>query len=106
MRKKIESCGINPEQLYHGAGCDCCRNSGYVGRLGLYELLVIDDHFRDMINEDSSVNNMRKVFWEGGNKNLYDDGIAKVKKGLTTIEEVLRVTEMYNSQDSEQTENI
>jgi type II secretory ATPase GspE/PulE/Tfp pilus assembly ATPase PilB-like protein len=49
---------------------------------------------------------MRKVFWEGGNKNLYDDGIAKVKKGLTTIEEVLRVTEMYNSQDSEQTENI
>jgi type II secretory ATPase GspE/PulE/Tfp pilus assembly ATPase PilB-like protein len=46
----------------HGKGCDACRGSGYSGRVGIFELLVIDDKFRDMINQDSSVNNMRRAF--------------------------------------------
>jgi len=93
MRKYVENSGIGPEQLFHGAGCDYCRNSGYVGRVGIYELLIINDKFRDMINSDSSVNNMRRTFRESGQLSLFDDGIEKVKRGLTTIEEVLRVTE-------------
>ncbi len=101
MRKYVENAGVSAKQLFHGAGCDDCRGSGYVGRVGIYELLVIDDKFRDMINEDSSVSNMRRSFHESGQPGLFDDGIKKVKQGLTTIEEVLRVTEVYGQSEDE-----
>ena len=101
MRKYVKKSGAGPEQLFHGAGCDHCRGSGYAGRVGIYELLVIDDTFRDMINKDASVNNMRRVFCESGQASLFDDGIKKVKQGLTTIEEVLRVTEVYGQSEEE-----
>jgi type IV pilus assembly protein PilB len=64
--------------------------------LGIYELLVIDDNFRDMINADASVSNMRNVFFSSGADSLFDDGMNKVRNGLTTIDEVLRVTESNN----------
>jgi type IV pilus assembly protein PilB len=101
MRKHVESSGIKPEELFHGAGCDHCRHSGYVGRIGIYELLVIDEKFRDMINKDSSVANMRRVFRESGQPSMFDDGIKKVKQGVTTIEEVLRVTQIYGKSEQE-----
>jgi type II secretory ATPase GspE/PulE/Tfp pilus assembly ATPase PilB-like protein len=63
--------------------------------------LVIDEAFRDMINKDASVDNMRKAFHESGRPSLFDDGITKVKQGLTTIEEVLRVTEVYGQNEDE-----
>jgi type IV pilus assembly protein PilB len=100
MRKYVERSGVKPKELSRGAGCNYCRNSGYSGRIGIYELLVIDDKFRDMINRDASVDNMRKVFRESGQPNLFDDGIKKVKAGLTTIEEVLRVTTDVYSQNT------
>jgi len=101
MRKYVEKSGVSPEELFHGTGCDHCRGSGYVGRMGIYELLVVDDIFRDMINKDSSVSNMRRVFHESGQPSLFDDGIKKVKQGVTTIEEVLRVTEVYGQNEAE-----
>jgi len=58
--------------------------------------LVIDDKFRDMINKDASVSNMRRVFRKSGQPCLFDDGLIKVEQGLTTIEEVLRVTEVWS----------
>jgi type IV pilus assembly protein PilB len=94
IRKHIAKSGIKAKELFAGAGCDDCRGTGYVGRMGIYELLVIDDLFRDMINKDSSVSNMRRVFRESGQPCLFDDGIKKMEQGLTTIEEVLRVTEV------------
>ncbi|MFC1739116.1 GspE/PulE family protein [Planctomycetota bacterium] len=96
MRKLLEDNGIKPGELFKGAGCEHCRQSGYVGRVGIYELLVVDDMFRDMINKDSSVSNMRRVFRKSGSSSLFDDGIQKVRKSLTTIEEVLRVTQACN----------
>ncbi len=99
MRRYIENAGINPKELMHGAGCDRCRESGYAGRLGIFELLIVDDRFRDIINKDSSVNSMRSAFTESGQSTLFDDGIKKVKKGLTTIEEVLRVTQACENTD-------
>ena len=101
IREYIKAAGIKAKQFYHGAGCDHCRGSGYVGRIGIYELLVIDEKFRDMINSDSSINNMRRVFRESGRRSLFDDGLVKVKQGLTTIEEVLRVTEVYGKNENE-----
>jgi type II secretory ATPase GspE/PulE/Tfp pilus assembly ATPase PilB-like protein len=107
VAKYIQKAGIKPEELFHGAGCDYCRGSGFVGRVGIFELLVVDDKFRNMINEDVSVANMRKVFRESGQPAMFDDGMRKVKEGLTTIEEVLRVTEVYGqSEDEEFVENI
>jgi len=100
-RRYMEKAGVQPEQIYHGAGCEDCRGSGYVGRVGIYELLVIDERFRDMINKDPSATNMRRVFHEIGRRSLFDDGIIKVKHGLTTIEEVLRVTEVYGKNENE-----
>lgn len=101
MRKYVKKTGVDPKQLFHGKGCDDCRGSGYLGRVGIYEFLVIDDLFRDMINKDPSVGSMRKVFHDSGRNSLFDDGIIKVKQGLTTIEEVLRVTEIYGQNENE-----
>jgi type IV pilus assembly protein PilB len=101
MRKYVEKTGVRPDQLFHGAGCDSCRKSGYTGRVGIYELLIIDDKFRDLINKDPSVGSMRKAFIESGQPTLFNDGVEKVKQGLTTIEEVLRVTEVYGQNQKE-----
>jgi type IV pilus assembly protein PilB len=101
IRKHIANTGVKTKELYKGAGCEDCRNSGYLGRMGIYELLVIDDKFRDMINKDASVSSMRSVFRRSGKPCLFDDGIKKVQQGLTTIEEVLRVTEVYGKNEEE-----
>jgi type IV pilus assembly protein PilB len=107
MLKYVEKAGVGADELFHGAGCDACRNSGYLGRIGIYELLVIDETFRDMINKDASVANMRRTFYRSKQPSLFDDGIKKVKQGLTTMEEVLRVTEVYGCEENEVfTENM
>ncbi len=101
MKRYIDRAGISAKELYHGAGCDQCRGSGFAGRLGIYELLIIDEAFRDMINKDASVSNMRRAFMQSKSPSLYDDGLGKVKLGLTTVEEVLRVTEVYGQSEAE-----
>ncbi len=101
LRKYAERVGANPNELVHGAGCEACRGSGYAGRVGIFEMLVVDDIFRGIINQDSSVANMRRAFLESGQASLFDDGMKKVKKGLTTVEEVLRVTEVYGHTEEE-----
>ncbi|MBN1818045.1 MAG: Flp pilus assembly complex ATPase component TadA [Sedimentisphaerales bacterium] len=93
LQKYVAAAGIDPGELLHGKGCDQCRDSGYAGRAGIFELLIVDDFFRDVINKDASVNSMRKAFQASGRDTLFNDGIKKVKKGVTTIEEVLRVTQ-------------
>ncbi|MHC4640280.1 MAG: GspE/PulE family protein [Planctomycetota bacterium] len=105
IRKHVENCGIKTKELYAGTGCDDCRGSGYIGRMGIYELLVVDDKFRDMINKDASVSNMRRVFRKSGQPCLFDDGLKKVEQGLTTIEEVLRVTEVWSVPSESVTDN-
>ena len=101
LRRYVEQSGAKPGELVHGAGCDACRGSGYAGRVGIFEMLVVDDKFRDIINQDSSVANMRRAFHESGRDSLFDDGMKKVQKGLTTVEEVLRVTEVYGQNADE-----
>ncbi len=102
MLKYVETSGLNPKQLFIGAGCEHCRGSGYAGRVGIYELLVVDEQFRDMINNDPSTTSMRRAFYQSEADSLFDDGIKKVKQGLTTIEEVLRVTEAYGLSEEEE----
>jgi len=104
LRQYLDIGQIEPHELMHGAGCDQCRDSGYAGRLGIYELLVIDEEFRQIINTDSSVNSMRAAFRRSGWPNLFADGLLKVKDGLTTIEEILRVAEVGDAIDAQTTE--
>ncbi|MGH2270410.1 GspE/PulE family protein [Anaerohalosphaeraceae bacterium U12dextr] len=94
LRKYLDRAKIEPSQLFHGKGCDQCRNSGYAGRAGIFELLVVDEKFREIINQDASVNSMRRAFLASGWPTLFDDGLEKVRKGITTIDEILRATEV------------
>lgn len=99
LRKYLETAGIEPGELMHGKGCDQCRNSGYSGRCGIHELLIVDDDFRRIINTDASVNSVRDAFRKSGWPDLFRDGLTKVKKGVTTIEEILRVAEVADAAD-------
>ena len=101
LRKYLESAHIEPHELMHGKGCDQCRESGYAGRCGIHELLIVDEEFRQIINTDASVNSMRAAFRRSGWPNLFEDGLQKVKKGVTTIEEILRVAEVGDAADGE-----
>jgi type IV pilus assembly protein PilB len=93
MRTFLSIQGFKDEQIWKGSGCDKCRNTGYTGRLGIYELLVMDDTLRDMVTRNPDVTQLRKYCRERGLITLRDDGFAKAEQGLTTVEEVLRVTE-------------
>jgi len=104
LHKYLDQAQIETHELMHGAGCDQCRDSGYAGRCGIHELLVVDEEFRQIINADSSVNSMRAAFRRSGWPNLFEDGLLKVKDGLTTIEEILRVAEVADAADSDTTQ--
>ena len=78
--------------IYKGQGCKICRGTGYYGRLGLYEVLEITPNIRKLIVEKADSDIISKEAVAGGMKTMIDDGLIKVTKGLTTMEEVLRVT--------------
>jgi type IV pilus assembly protein PilB len=88
----LEKLDAHPDTLYRGAGCEHCRQTGYRGRIGLYELLVLDDDLRALISRDPSVTALRHAAAEKGMRTLAEDGILKAAEGLTTVEEVMRVT--------------
>ncbi|MBT6227685.1 MAG: Flp pilus assembly complex ATPase component TadA [Candidatus Scalindua sp.] len=93
--KLLKSIGLQDEQsitFSKGKGCDHCRNSGYKGRIGLYEILVMDNTIRDLIINRETPHVIAKVARETQNfKTLVDDGVDKVKNGLTSVEEILTV---------------
>jgi type II secretory ATPase GspE/PulE/Tfp pilus assembly ATPase PilB-like protein len=81
-------------ELVVGRGCRECRYSGYSGRLGLFELIMLDDEIREMIVQQKSAGMILKNCVERGLKVMREDGWDKVRAGRTTIEEVLRVTKV------------
>src|SRR5436305_4708070 len=93
MREFLALQGFMQQQTFRGKGCDKCRKTGYSGRLGIYELLIMDDNLRDMVTTNPDVTHLRKLCRERGLVTLRDDGFQKVIKGLTTVDEILRVTE-------------
>jgi general secretion pathway protein E len=78
---------------YRGAGCEECRNTGYRGRTGIFELMVIDGDIRRLVLEKASSDVIRQVAVSKGMQVLRECGLEKVKQGITTIEEVLRVSQ-------------
>jgi len=88
----LELSGIIGQQIYQPVGCDKCRQIGYSGRVGIYELLTVDDQMRDVIARNPNVAEFRQLCLERGMMSLRQDGMAKVAEGTTTVAEVLRVT--------------
>jgi len=100
-----ESCAIDPEALhemgieeptpptgFRGAGCARCNQTGYRGRTGIYELLVVDDEIRKLILSHASSQEIRQRAMQLGMRTLRQDGWSKVLEGITTVEEIIRVT--------------
>ncbi len=79
--------------LYQGTGCDKCRQTGYKGRIGVFELLELNDDLRDLISRNPSLTELRRGARQAGMKALREDGLEKVAAGLTTVDELMRVTE-------------
>ncbi|MFY9527995.1 MAG: type IV-A pilus assembly ATPase PilB [Candidatus Acidiferrales bacterium] len=79
-------------QVYHGRGCATCNNTGYKGRLGLYEVMEINDELRELILVGASAIELKKKALEQGMITLRRSGLTKVSAGLATMEEVLRET--------------
>lgn len=87
----VQGLGFRDGFLHRGRGCDKCRQSGYHGRTGIFELLIIDPEIRRMIISRSDSRTISEYAISRGMQNLYRDGLSKVRSGITTIEEVLRV---------------
>ena len=82
----------NGRPIYQGRGCRQCRQTGYRGRVGLFELLVMNDDCRELVQHRGNAAGIRRAARQAGMALLSDDGLSKVLSGLTTVDEVLRVT--------------
>ncbi len=81
-----------PGALYRATGCDKCNGTGYAGRSALLEVLVMDDALRRLVLQRADAREIEKAAVAGGMRTLYQDGLRKAAEGITSIEEVLRVT--------------
>jgi len=77
--------------VYKGKGCSHCHNSGYKGRIGLYEVLAFNDQMRHLIASDATILDITNLARQIGTSTLLEDGFNKVSQGMTTLEELLRV---------------
>lgn len=80
-------------RMVHGAGCSACRHTGYRGRLGVYELLELNEELRELLGKGASLQSLRRAARNAGMRSLREDGWQKAQSGLTTVEEVVRVIE-------------
>lgn len=84
--------GLPADMLQRGKGCGNCSNSGYRGRVAIHEVLSIEPGIRKLISEGGSIDELRAAAEEGGMIRLMDDGLQKVSRGITTLQEVMRET--------------
>jgi general secretion pathway protein E len=98
-REEIEELGIIPQRLVGhtvykpGSGCNQCKRTGYRGRTGIHELLVVDDEIRGLVMKNADAASIRRAATARGMNTLREDGADKVLDGITAVEEVLRVTQ-------------
>ena len=97
-RDMLMGLGLDPDGaeiadmvLYHGRGCDACRGTGYRGRIGLFEIMVMNEEIAELIVRRASAGQIREAAIAGGMGTMREDGITKICNGVTTVEEVTRV---------------
>jgi type II secretory ATPase GspE/PulE/Tfp pilus assembly ATPase PilB-like protein len=91
---------IPTAKFWHGVGCERCRQLGYQGRMGIYELLILNESLRPLILSRAPASTIAQKAMELGMRSLRTDGWNKVRAGQTTIEEVLRVTQIEEHLDA------
>ena len=98
MRELVEQTGLrrftddDAITLYHARGCAKCNDTGYLGRTSVTELMVMNDEVRRLVLTHAEANDLQRAALDGGMHSMYEDGLRKVLAGMTTLEEVLRVT--------------
>jgi type II secretory ATPase GspE/PulE/Tfp pilus assembly ATPase PilB-like protein len=90
----LELLSLSPDEAtyYHGAGCENCRQTGYKGRRGIFEVLTVGEAVQSAIQDGADADTLRRIALESGFRPLIEDGRRKVREGITTVEEVVRVT--------------
>ena len=89
---EITFAGINPDQVLHyGAGCERCNNTGYRGRIAIYEIFTVSAAIQNLVLNRASTEEIRKVAIREGMITLKDDGVEKALQGVTTVKEIMRV---------------
>jgi type IV pilus assembly protein PilB len=91
---ELTAADLAGKTYYKGRGCDACNNTGYKGRVGLFELMIMNNTLRDMIMKDASTEELRDSARSAGMITLRDCGMNAASDGLTTLEEVVRETVM------------
>jgi general secretion pathway protein E len=89
----LQRMGLSPTHLYRGGGCDQCRQTGYSGRCGIHELLVLDDAMRRGVLDGLDAASLHAKAVSAGMGTLYEDGLRKVASGITSLEELVQVTQ-------------
>ncbi|MGI9519733.1 MAG: GspE/PulE family protein [Pirellulaceae bacterium] len=89
---RLEPSEVEGKTFYRGQGCNSCNNTGYKGRVGLFELMIIDDELRDLIMDNATTDALRNAAERKGMVLLRDAGLLFIFEGLTTAEEVIRET--------------
>ncbi|MBU4310815.1 type II secretion system ATPase GspE [bacterium] len=95
-KEVLEELGLSKEKglkFYRGKGCGNCKNTGYFGRTGIFELLIPNEKIKDIVVRKTPATEIRKEALRAGMRSLREDGVFKIKEGITSIEEVLRVTQ-------------
>jgi type IV pilus assembly protein PilB len=78
--------------FFHGKGCDFCHYTGYSGRIGIFEILKINDELREAILAGATLTNLRNIAFKNGMRRLFDSGLHLVRNGITTMDEILAAT--------------
>lgn len=92
MEMNLRSEEIGDRVFFYGKGCDYCNNTGYRGRLGIYEIMVIDDNMRELIMRRASTSVLRREAIKRGMRTLRDAGLMAIYEGITSLDEVVRET--------------
>lgn len=93
--EQLHALGFSAEHLdftpFHGKGCDRCNQTGYSGRIGIFEVLPVDGNLKELIHRDASEMELQRAARLSGMRTLFEDAMTKVSSGLTTLDEVIRV---------------
>ena len=105
VRTLCEKCRVaddevmNPEgrriRTWRGAGCESCNGTGYRGRQGIFELMELNEEIRNLVMKDADASVLTEAARRQGMRSLREDGWLKIERGVTTVEEVIRVTQEF-----------
>jgi ribosomal protein L40E len=100
--EELKKCGVkwSGRKLYRGAGCKSCSGTGYTGRVGIFEVLTVNQKVKSLINADASEQDIFRAAVDGGMTPMHMDGLKKVAAGITTLDELTRVIYLGKGEDA------